>query len=74
MLTSGKQAHLRLVAASLPEDIKESILALHREGIGDFTYAVREREVLGWDGPRVKAWSDASAVIARYAELLGELP
>lgn len=27
--------------------------------LGDLVYDVREREGLGWDGPAVKAWSDA---------------
>jgi hypothetical protein len=27
--------------------------------LGDLVYQVREREGEGWDGPSVKAWSDA---------------
>jgi hypothetical protein len=27
--------------------------------LGDLVYQVREREGQGWDGPAVKAWSDA---------------
>lgn len=27
--------------------------------LGDRVYDVREREGLGWEGPSVKAWSDA---------------
>lgn len=27
--------------------------------LGDLVYTVREREELGWEGPAVKAWSDA---------------
>ena len=34
--------------------------------LGDFVYLIRERESLGWDGPSVKAWSDAD-VAARAA-------
>lgn len=29
--------------------------------LGDLVYQVRDREMLGWDGPSVKAWSDAVA-------------
>jgi hypothetical protein len=27
--------------------------------LGDLVYTVRERELQGWDGPAVTAWSDA---------------
>lgn len=27
--------------------------------LGDLVYTVRDRELQGWDGPAVKAWSDA---------------
>jgi hypothetical protein len=37
--------------------------------LGDLVYAVRDAEGLGWDGPSVKAWSDAvtqaQALLAR---------
>lgn len=44
---------------------EEAIVALHalmtnpHIDLGDAIYSVREREGLGWDGPAVKAWSDA---------------
>lgn len=33
--------------------------------LGDYTYDIREREGLGWDGPQTKAWSDACAKAER---------
>lgn len=43
------------------------------EEIGDFVYTMRERVLddpsftgNSWDHPRVKAWSDASRVVAQY--------
>ena len=47
----------------LPDDLKKAIVTLSKESIGDFTYTIRDREMQGWDGPRVKAWSDASVTI-----------
>jgi hypothetical protein len=29
--------------------------------LGDYVYDIREREGLGWDGPKVAAWGGASA-------------
>ncbi len=51
----------------VPADLQEAIDTLHRESVGDFTYDIRDREGLGWEGPRVKAWSDAASVIRKYA-------
>lgn len=32
--------------------------------LGDLVYHVRERELEGWEGPAVKAWSDAVVAAA----------
>lgn len=45
-----------------------AVAALHKEHVGDFTYTIRDRELEGWDGPRVKAWSDACATIDRMVK------
>ena len=37
--------------------------------LGDLIYHVRENEGLGWDGPKVQAWSDACT---RMKNLLDE--
>ena len=31
--------------------------------LGDFIYDIREREGKGWDGPKVKVWSDACELV-----------
>lgn len=42
---------------------------------GDQTYDVRERECEGWEGPKVKLWSDGCRTIdemfAKYKDQLG---
>ena len=51
----------------IPDDLKVALQTLVSEGIGDFTYTIRDRELKGWNGPRVTAWSDAVQVIEKYA-------
>lgn len=44
------------------ERMREALEALLNNphlNLGDLVYQVREREGLGWDGPAVKAWSEA---------------
>lgn len=57
------------------EQLLDRALAILRvfqsEHLGDSVYDVKEREGLGWDGPRVKAWSDACRDMDA---LLEELP
>ena len=55
---------------NIPPDLKTAILTLSKENIGDFTYTIRDRELQGWEGPRVRAWSDASVTIDKYAAIL----
>lgn len=40
---------------------------LLKESLGDFIYDVRSHEALGWEGPRVVAWSNACVVLERVA-------
>lgn len=70
-----EDAHARVLAAfdALTAEVKREreraeraedvVAALVRGGghldLGDLVYEVREREGRGWDGPAVKAWSDA---------------
>ncbi len=59
--------------------LKDSIAALRalttnpHLSLGDLVYTVREHELEGWDGPAVKAWSDAviaaDAVLKRAKEV-----
>ena len=43
--------------------MNEALQVLHDlneiRNLGDFIYDIREREGLGWEGPKVQAWSDA---------------
>lgn len=65
-------------ANELPEDLKSAILDLDEESVGDFVYTIRERVDMSelpkgassWDHPRVVAWGDAAAVLAKYAKEL----
>lgn len=36
-----------------------ALLNAEHVSLGDLVYEIREREGQGWDGPAVKAWSDA---------------
>jgi len=51
----------------IPDDLKGALRTLVSERIGDFIYRIRDREMKGWDGPRVNAWSDAVQVVEKYA-------
>ena len=63
----------RKPAAVADDLLKEAIAALRaittnrHVDLGDLVYQVRERELQGWDGPSVTAWSNA--VIAVKAVL-----
>jgi len=37
----------------------KSLMTHEHVDLGGLVYEIREREGLGWDGPSVKAWSDA---------------
>jgi len=53
------------IAAKLAEALR-ALTSNPSISLGDLVYTVREYEGLGWDGPNVKAWSDA-VVAAREA-------
>lgn len=36
--------------------------------LGDLVYKVRDSELQGWDGPSVKAWSDAVVAATKVLE------
>jgi hypothetical protein len=40
--------------------------------LGDFTYNIREHELKGWDGPKVKAWGEGCVLIDQAMKVLGE--
>ncbi len=48
---------------SIPIELLVALKTLDDESIGDFIYNIREKEGLGWDGPRVAAWGKACTVI-----------
>ncbi len=50
----------------IPDDLLRALQILEKEGIEDFLYEIRARELKGWEGKRVKAWSDACMVIKKY--------
>lgn len=43
--------------------LKGARLLTSAASLGDFIYTIRERELQGWDGPKVKAWSDGCQLI-----------
>lgn len=50
---------------NLSPELLAALRTLDEESIGDFVYTIREREGLGWDGPRVVAWSHAAQTIKK---------
>jgi hypothetical protein len=46
---------------------KEAVRVLLKLGVGDMISTVRENEGKGWEGPKVKAWSDAIQTLQAYA-------
>lgn len=63
------------------EAIEKSAKDLDRMSIGDFVYKIRDRENVlvetpdgqsTWEHPDVKAWSDASSLMAAIARQGGE--
>lgn len=50
----------------------EALKLLNRGAtIGDFVYQIRDSELKGWDGPRVKAWSDGAVLAAEVLKAVG---
>lgn len=59
-----QNANAKLIAAA-PE-LFDALIAISSNDhldLGDMIYDVRENEGEGWDGPSVKAWSDAVAKV-----------
>lgn len=44
---------------TLARELVGCLTQLNEEELGDWVYDIRERELRGWDGPRVKSWSAA---------------
>ena len=51
----------------IPWELSYALRVLLDESIGDQVYSVRDRELKGWEGPRVTAYSQACGVIGKYA-------
>lgn len=51
--------------ASDPLSVLRALMTNPHLSLADRVYDVREREGLGWDGPSVKAWSDAVVAAER---------
>lgn len=51
----------------VPDELGIALRTLLDESIGDFVYQIRDRELKGWDGPRVAAWSEACRMVEKYA-------
>lgn len=62
----ARRAALREVDA-----FEQAAVDLHGLHVGDFVYSIRDREGLGWEGPNVKTWSDASSLMAAIARQKG---
>ena len=54
-------------------ELNEALRELLRQNIGDYVYDVRERELMGWEGPKVKAWSHACEVVRKHIESVDAL-
>jgi len=65
-----KEDYRKGIANDDPYDVIGSLIAGHdallealtllcQESLEDWIYDIREREGLGWNGPRVKAWGQA---------------
>lgn len=52
---------------TIPAELADALRVLVAENIGDNVYDIRERELKGWEGPRVTAFSNAVTVIEKYA-------
>lgn len=50
---------------NLSFELLTALRTLDEESIGDFVYTIRDREGLGWDGPRVVAWDHAAQIIKK---------
>lgn len=49
-----------------PADILRALMTNPSLSLGDLVYTVRDRELKGWDGPDVKAWSDAVVAAEKW--------
>lgn len=62
---SDQEKHITAAAPEFYAALKALTSNPHLD-LGDLVYAVRDREMDGWDGPAVKAWGEA-VVLAEKA-------
>lgn len=51
-----------------PGEILRALMSNPHITLGDLVYDIRERKGLGWDGPALKAWSDAVTAAEKWLE------
>lgn len=62
-------APIQLAVADLIKGVR---LLRFAASLGDFVYNIREHELQGWDGPKVKAWGEGCRLIDLAMKVLGE--
>lgn len=50
------------------EAIHKACVALEENDVGGVVYAIRDRELLGWESPRANAWASAASLIIDIAK------
>lgn len=53
---------------TIPATILRALFSNPHADLEGHIYAIRDRELLGWDGPAVKAWSDAVVAAKKWLE------
>lgn len=58
---------LRDITPRERDDLARALRILVDESIGDMVYQIRDRELQGWQGPRVKAFGWACQIATKWA-------
>lgn len=54
------------------DTILRALMSNEHISLGDLVYNIRESEGKGWDGPSVKAWSDAVSDAEKWMKINGK--